>query len=138
MKKLRTIILFILPFICWGALALHFLNQGNAWAATFAALPFLAFIFLIVSPFKGPGHYAFTNEVGPKHEEEETERQYHFKMAKWWFLGSLLFPFCIATSFVFSKYEGFAVVTMFVGIMLGIPCFLKGLGSLFLAVRSKS
>ena len=112
--------------------------QGNIWAATFASLPFVAFIFLIISPFRGPGHFAFTSEIGPTQEEEETDRQYHLKMAKWWLLGSMAFPFCIALSFLFSKYEGFAVVTMFVGIMLGIPCFLKFLGSLFQAIRVKS
>ena len=117
---------------------ISFLIQGNAWAATFASLPFIAFIFLLVSPFKGPGHFAFTRELGPIEEIEETEKQYHFKMAKWWFLGSLSFPICLALAFLFSKFEGFAVVTMFVGIMLGIPCFLKFLGSLISAFRAKS
>jgi hypothetical protein len=138
MKTLRAIILFALPFICWGVLAINFLNQGNAWAATFASLPFIAFVFFVVSPHRGPGHFAFTREIGPVEQEEETEKQYHMKMAKWWFAGSLSFPVCIAIAFSFSKYEGFAVAAMFVGIILGIPCFLKLLGSLFHAIRAKS
>jgi len=117
---------------------INFLSGGNTWAALFASLPFIAFILLIISPRDGPGHFAFTHEIVPIGESEETERQYHLKMAKWWFVGSLSFPLCIALAFLFSKYEGFAVVTMFVGIMLGIPCFLKLLGSLIQAVRARS
>ncbi|TQV74233.1 hypothetical protein FKG94_16640 [Exilibacterium tricleocarpae] len=138
MKKIRAIILLAFPFLCWGALTTYFLSQGNAWAATFASLPFIAFVLLVAFPRAGLGHFAFTHEIGPVEEVEETQRQYHLKMAKWWFAGSLLFPVCIALAFLFSKFEGFALVTMFVGIILGIPCFLKCLGSLYQAIRARS
>lgn len=137
MKMLRAITLFALPFACWGALTIHFLNQGNAWAATFASLPFIAFVFFVVSPISGPGHFAFTQEIGPVQQEGETETQYRLKMARWWFAGSLSFPASIAIGFVFSEYEGFAAATMFAGTMLGIPCFLKFIGNLFHAIRAK-
>lgn len=120
-----------------GPVIVH-LYQGNTIQAFFWALPVLAIILAFVFPGAGPGHFALTHEFGPVHQVEETERQYHLKMAKWWFVSSLVFPLSVSLAYIFEHYEDFVVVSMFAGILLGVPCFLKGLGSLFNAARSKS
>jgi hypothetical protein len=120
-----------------GAVAVH-LYQGNTIQAFFWALPVVAIILAFLFPGAGPGHFALTHEFGPVPAEDETERQYHLKMAKWWFCSSLVLPVAISLAYAFEKYEGFVVATLFAGFLLGVPCFLKGIGSLFNAARSKS
>ena len=120
-----------------GVVVVH-LYQGNTIQAFFWVLPVLAIILAFIFPGAGPGHFALTHEFGPVHEEEKTERQYYLKMAKWWFFGSLVFPLAVSFAYIFENHQGFVVASMFAGFLLGVPCFLKGLGSLFNAARSKS
>ena len=138
MNRTRAIIFLLFATLCWGGLTVNFVMQGNGWAATFASLPFIAFALFLVSPFKGPGSFAFIQELGPVQEGDETYRQYHFRMAKYWFSASLLFPVSLVAAYLFEKYQTFVIACMFAGFLFGVPCFLKGLGSLYNGIRAKS
>ena len=159
MKKIRIFIFLAFLFVTWGWLALNFLSEGRVWAALFAVLPFLALILLFIFPEKmlvdlSPrlesdsqdgvvlsdkvSRDAFPSSEGDSIGEFfETERQYHLRMAKWWFVGFLFLPQAIALAFWFDDKEGFSTAVMFAGILFGIPCFLKCLGSLYKALRAK-
>jgi hypothetical protein len=135
---MRSIFFFSLSILGWGGLTFNFIKEGNAWGAFFASLPFIAFVLFVLFPGRGPGFFAFAQKFGPAQKNDETERQYHLKMAKLWFIGALIFPVTYALAYVFEKYQGFVIVSVFAGILLGIPCFLKGIGSLYSAGKSKS
>ena len=117
---------------------IYHLHAGNTIQAFLWALPVTAIILSFVFPGAGPGYFALTHDFGPVHEEEETERQYHLKMAKWWFVGSLAFPLAMSLAYIFENHQGFMVASIFTGFLIGVPCFLKCLGSLFNAARSES
>ncbi|WP_045856746.1 hypothetical protein [Teredinibacter purpureus] len=138
MKKIFSILPFSIPFLCWGALSVWYLYQGNVFSASLACLPFIAFIFFIISPHSGPGNFAFTKQMGPVREEDETERQYHLKMAKWWLYGFTTAPLSYLMIFFFEQYVGLVVVFALLGTVFGIACLLKFVGSLYNAVRAKS
>ena len=138
MLQLRDILFLILMIICWGGLTFSFIKDGNVWAAFFASLPFIAYILVTISPRSGPGFFAFTYPLGPKEEVEESERQYHLKMAKWWLIGFLTLPIGLLLPFCFNVDESFMLIAMFIGVIFGIPCFIKLLGSLYHASRAQS
>lgn len=106
--------------------------------ATLAALPLIALLLFVLFPNKGLGSYAFTHELGPVQEEEESERKFYLRQAKWWFLASLIFPGSLALAYIFEKNIPFVIICVFAGFLIGVPCFLKGLGSLYDAVKAKS
>ena len=98
----------------------------------------MAFVLALVFPGWGPGFFAFTYEFGPVQKTNESERQYHLRMARYWFLGSLVFPATIALAYVFEKkYQEVVIAGVFAGFLIGVSCFLKGIGSLYHAGRQK-
>jgi hypothetical protein len=138
MKKLFLILLFSLPFLCWGALSVWFFYQGNAFSAFLACLPFVAFVLFIISPSSGLGYFAFTKEMGPIREDSESERRYQLKMAKWWFYGFITAPLSFVIIYMFEQYVGVVVVFGLLGSIFGIACLLKCIGSLYKALRAAS
>ena len=120
-----------------GAVIAH-LYQGSTVVAFFWSLPTIAIILAFLFPGVGPGHFALTHEFGPTQEDGESERHYHLKMAKWWFLGSLILPLSVLAAYVFQPPDEYVALGFLIGILLGIPCFLKFLGGLFNAARAKS
>ena len=138
MERLRSFLFFASPFACWGVLATYFFIQGNVWAAFCASFPFVAFVLFLAFPRSGPGYFAFRYDIGPVEKEGESARHYYLRMAKWWFLGSLSFPLSMVLALWTKGHDGMLIAIMFAGVMFGIPCFLKCLGALCLAARSKA
>ena len=63
-----------------------------AFVAALLALPIVAVILTMLTPGRGPGHFALTQQFGPVRLEHESERHYQLKLARWWAAGSLLLP----------------------------------------------
>ena len=136
MNKFIQVINISIPLIAWRYLTYRFIDKGNTWAAIFALIPFIAFVLYLISPNKGPGSFAFRAELGPDiKKEEESSKQYHLRMAKWWFLGSLTFPLSILIVYTFNGQMGITVPFSFLGILFGIASFFKGIGSLLYAKK---
>lgn len=138
MNKVRFCLQLLYLLVLGPGFVLYNLYQGNAIQATLWSLPLLAIILAIIFPGAGPGHFAVTYQFGPVRQEGETERQYHLKMAKCWFLGSLTIPLGVFSVYLFESVNSFVVFGIFAGFLFGVPCFLKGLASLFQAARSKN
>ena len=138
MKKVKQIVAVVLFLILGpGAVFVH-LYRGDSLVAFLWSLPVVAIILAFLFPGVGPGHFALTHEFGPKREENESERQYHLKMAKWWALGALSLPLSLFLIFLYEKYMGFVVTMVFLGFLFGIPCILKCIGSLYKAFQGNA
>ena len=135
---MRVILILVISVLCWGGLTFNFVKDGNLWAAFFASLPFIAFLFSFFKPTRKLSFFVLSHQFNVIEKEGMTERRVHFKMAKLWFLCSMVLPISFMLSFIFQKNEGFVIGCMFIGILLGIPCFLKAVGSLYSAIRANS
>jgi hypothetical protein len=127
----------------WGALAWRQASLGHTLVATFVALPVIAVIFTLISPHAGPGHYAFTEELGEAVDPSLTSRQQEIQEGLGWLIGSCLLPMGALLAYLTGLTgwfeEGHAIYIFFGGLLplMGIACFLKAVGAFVRAWRAR-
>lgn len=128
--------LFILS---WGALAWYQASHGHAVIATLVALPVVAVALALLSPLRGPGHFALTQELGVSLDSSLTPRQRELQKALWWLLGACLAPLGALLVLVIGATgwleEGHGMYVVLGGLvpLVGIGCLLKAIGAFFAA-----
>jgi hypothetical protein len=139
MKKLRLIFAVTLFFILGIFGVIHNVIEGHPIQATLFSLPVLMVTLAIIFPGRGPGYFALTHKFGPIKEENESEKQFHLKMAKWWFFGFItsLLPLLLLSLLPRLQGELIEGGIAIVAFIIGFPCFIKLIESLINAFKAK-
>lgn len=136
MAAIRGKVIGLLLFLVFGPGGVAFyLYGGFPWAAFFWSLPTVAVLLAVLSPGRGPGHFAMTYPIGPAQNPGETSKHFQFRLAKWWLAGAGASVLVIGLLLALPIPESVAAGLSGAIGLFGVACLLKLVGSLFRAFR---
>ena len=112
--------------------------RENYLIATMIALPLTAIFLFLVFPLSGFSHFAFTAEFGPVQRENESQKEFLYRLSKWWAAGAVVFPISHILSKLLPIDHAAIFIPILIGYLFGMACFIKLIGCLYKAIRTPS
>lgn len=131
---INKVITSLICFSVYLKMMFMFIDAENWWALFFTILLALPYVFLIFPLTRNMGLFAFIR-VELKREPNETSKYYYLRVARNWFLASLIFPLSLGMIDICKEYENTLIAILFGSSILGLVFICKGFENIYKAFK---